>query len=63
VRETATGHIELGDIVVAVDGNPIETVDHLMDVMEKHKVGDRVRVEVVRKNKRQSVEITLQAVN
>ncbi len=63
VRETATGHIELGDVVVAVDGTPIETMDHLMDVMEKHKVGDRVRVEVVRNSKRQSVDITLQAVN
>ncbi len=62
VRETASGRIELGDIVVAVDGKPVETVDDLMDVMEKYKVGDRVKVDVVRNNKRQSVDVTLQAV-
>jgi len=62
-RETVTGRVELGDVLVAVDGRPVETVDDLMDVMETHKVGDRVKVDVVRNNKRQSVEVTLQAVN
>ena len=62
-KETTTGRIELGDILVAVDGKPVETVDALMDIMEKHKVGDRVTVEVLRSNKRQSVEVVLQAVN
>jgi S1-C subfamily serine protease len=62
-RETVTGRIELGDVVVAVDGRPVETVDDLMDVMEVHKVGDRVRVDVIRNNKRQSVDVILQAVN
>jgi S1-C subfamily serine protease len=62
VRETASGRIELGDIVVAVDGKPVETVDELMDMMEKYKVGDRVKVDVVRNSKRQSVDVTLQAV-
>lgn len=63
VRETSAGRIELGDIVVAVDGKPVESVDNFMDAMEKYKVGDRVKVDVVRNNKRQSVEVTLQAVN
>jgi S1-C subfamily serine protease len=62
VRETASGRIELGDVIVGVEGNPVETVDDLMDVMEKYKVGDRVKVDVVRNNKRQSVDVTLQAV-
>jgi len=63
VREGGAGRIELGDIVVAVEGNPIESIDDLMDAMEKHKVGDRVKVDVVRNKKRRSVEVTLQAVN
>ncbi|MBH0180762.1 MAG: PDZ domain-containing protein, partial [Nitrospira sp.] len=63
VRETTAGRIELGDIVVAVDGKPVETVDDLMGAMEKYKVGDRVKVDVVRNNKRRSVDVTLQVVN
>lgn len=62
-RETVTGRVELGDILVAVDGKAVETVDDLMDVLEKYKVGDRVRVDIIRNNKRQSVEVTLQAVS
>ncbi len=62
-RETVTGRVELGDVLMAVDSRPVETVDDLMDVLERHKVGDRVKVDVVRNNKRQSVEVILQAVN
>ena len=46
-----------------VEGKPVETTDDLMDAMEKYKVGDRVKVDVMRGNKRQTVDVTLQAVN
>lgn len=62
-RETATGRIELGDIVVAVAGRPVTTIDELMDVLENHKVGDQVAVEILRGNRREKIMITLQAVN
>ena len=63
VKETGRGRVELGDIILSIDGKPVTTVDELMDVMESHKVGDRVAVEVVNGNKRQQVMVTLQAVN
>lgn len=62
-RETTTGRVELGDIIVAVGGRPVTTVDELMDVMEDHKVGDQVSVEVLRGNRRERVPVILQAVN
>jgi len=62
-RQTSSGRIELGDIIVAVAGKPVATIDDLMDVMESHKVGEQVTVEILRGNKRQSVFVTLQAVN
>jgi S1-C subfamily serine protease len=62
-RETSAGRIELGDIVVAVAGKPVATIDDLMDVLEDHKVGDQVTVEVVRGNRREKIPVTLQAVN
>jgi S1-C subfamily serine protease len=62
-RETPTGRIELGDIVVGVAGKPVMTIDELMDVLEHHKVGDQVVVEILRENRREKVTVTLQAVN
>ncbi len=62
-RETIPGRIELGDVIVSVDGKPVTTVDDLMDVMEGRKVGDRVMVDVLRANRKVSVAVTLQAVN
>ena len=63
VRETVAGRIDLGDVIVGVEGKPVETMDDLMSVMEKYKVGDRVKVDVLRNNKRVTVDVTLQAVN
>jgi S1-C subfamily serine protease len=62
-RETAAGRIELGDIVVAIAGKAVATIDDLMDVLEHHKVGDQVMVEVMRGNRREKIAVTLQAVN
>ena len=62
-RETAGGRIEIGDIIVAVDGKPVETIDDLMDLMELHKVGDQVTIEFARGNRRMQAVATLQAVN
>lgn len=62
-RETVTGRVELGDIIVAVAGKPVTTLDNLMDVMEDHKVGDQVSVEILRGTKRGRITVTLQAIN
>lgn len=62
-RETQAGRIELGDIIVAIDGKPVETIDHMTDLMEARKVGDQVTLDIIRANKRQQVAVSLQAVN
>lgn len=62
-RETVTGRVEIGDVIVGVSGKAVETVDELMDVMEQHKVGDQVVVEYLRGNRRQQATVMLQAVN
>ncbi|MEQ1792888.1 MAG: trypsin-like peptidase domain-containing protein [Nitrospira sp.] len=62
-QQTSSGRIELGDIIVAVAGKPVATIDDLMDVMEAHKVGDPVILDILRANKRQQVTVILQAVN
>jgi S1-C subfamily serine protease len=63
VRESAIGRIELGDVVTAVDGKPVETADDLLAILDRHKVGDKVSVEFLRDGRRQHVTVTLQPVN
>ena len=62
-RETLGGRVELGDIIVAVDGKPVDTIDDLMALMEQHKVGDQVVIDYVRGNRKLQVTATLQVVN
>lgn len=62
-RETVGGRVELGDIIVAVDGKAVETIDDLMDLLEQHKVGDEVTIEYVRGKRRLQVIAPLQAIN
>lgn len=62
-RERVSGRVELGDIIVAVDGKPIEVVDDLMAVLDQRKVGDRVTLDILRGNRRQQIAVMLQAVN
>ena len=62
-RETMMGQVQLGDIIVSAAGKPVSTIDDLMDVMEAHKVGEQVSVEILRGNRREKVSVVLQAVN
>ncbi len=40
--------VVLGDMIVAVDDKPVESIDDLIDQLDKHQVGDTTRVTVVR---------------
>jgi len=62
-REMVTGRVEVGDIIVGIDGKPVETIEDMLDLLEQRKVGDQVMVEVLRANRRQQVSVTLQVVN
>ncbi len=57
----ANGSIVPGDIIQAVEGVPVRSVDELTAVMEKHKVGDTVRLSILRGRRSLTVPLTLQA--
>ena len=61
VREIIGGRIELGDVITKVDGEPIQVTDDVLRILDRHSVGDRVRLEVVRKGQSRGVTVTLQA--
>lgn len=57
------GRVRLGDVIVAVDGNKVESPNELFLVLEKYKVGDAVEISLLRDGKTVRMKVTLEAVN
>jgi S1-C subfamily serine protease len=57
--QTENGDVELGDIIVAIDGQKISNNDELFGVLDKHQVGETVNVEVIRNGRRTTVPVKL----
>ena len=62
-RRDVWGQIELGDVIVAVDGNSISALNDLYDQLDKHRVGDRVRLTLLREGQKVEVEVALAEVS
>jgi S1-C subfamily serine protease len=60
-RDPDTGAISLGDLIVAVDGQPVKRRGDLYSLLGSHKVGDVVKVTVVRDQEKVVVDVTLAA--
>jgi S1-C subfamily serine protease len=58
-RREDSGKIVLGDVIVALDGNPIESSEDLYSALQKHKAGDIITLTIIRDGKRQDVKVTL----
>src|SRR6202521_1678273 len=61
VTQTENGDIELGDIIVGLDGEKGGNSDDLYRLLEKHQVGQTVRVEIVRNGRRLTIPVRLAA--
>jgi S1-C subfamily serine protease len=42
--------IEVGDVIVAVDGAKIKSMARMQEMFTKHQPGDKVKITVLRKN-------------
>jgi S1-C subfamily serine protease len=51
----------LGDVIQSVDGKKVSSSADLLEVLETRKAGDVVRVDVLRDNRRQQVQVRLDA--
>ena len=51
--------IELGDIIVAIDGEKVTNNDDMLRILDKHQMRDTVQVEVVRRGHRTVVPVLL----
>jgi putative serine protease PepD len=59
LAQTEDGEIVMGDIIVAIDGEKVSEKDDLFRILDKHQVGDTVKVEIFRDNKRMTVPVRL----
>ena len=56
------GGVQLGDVIVALEGRRIRSIDDLLNALERYKVGDTVAVDVLRNGARRTVKVVLQAI-
>lgn len=59
ITQTEDGEVALGDIIVSLDGEKVGNSDDLYRLLEKHQVGQTVRVEIVRNGKRLTIPVRL----
>lgn len=58
---TTWGQIMLGDVIVGINNHVTPNHDQLMSVLEQHKAGDKVEIQVVRQGKLIKRKLTLAA--
>ncbi len=63
LEELRSGRIRLGDIITSIDDEKVRNYDDLATILDRHKVGDRIKLGVRRNKKERTLQIRLQAVN
>ncbi|MER3415815.1 MAG: 2-alkenal reductase [Gemmataceae bacterium] len=61
LRRSRTGRV-LGDIIVAVDDNPVRKVEDLLAALDHRKAGDTIRLTILRDGEKITVEVTLEEI-
>lgn len=58
-RRGTFGGVELGDVIVGIDGEPVRSYADLVLQLERHEPADRVLLEIERNGRRREVEVFL----
>ncbi len=56
------GGIELGDVIIGVNGEPVDNYDDLMAEIEKYRIGSEVVLQIIRDNHPDEIKVTLEEV-
>jgi S1-C subfamily serine protease len=60
-RDATTGRLLLGDVIVGIAAEAVESSGDLMNILDKHAVGESVMIAIMRDGERRTVQVTLQA--
>jgi S1-C subfamily serine protease len=58
-QRSPDGEINLGDAITAVDGKKVQTTNEFLNLLEKHRPGDKVQLTVKRDDHERTVEVAL----
>ena len=61
VREDIRGNIHLGDVIIAIDGEPVTNEDSMLSLLENRQPGDVVKVTCLRDDEIKEFELKLAA--
>ena len=62
MRRDRMGRLHMGDIIKKLDGKKIENLDDLFELLDKYKIGDKIRLEIKRDNGQlKTIELILQS--
>lgn len=53
------GRVYLGDVILEINGEEVNTYDDIYHVLDKYKIGDIVKVKILREDQTKTVKITL----
>jgi S1-C subfamily serine protease len=59
ITRDKAGHVNLGDIIVACDGQPVDSGSDLNAAIEKHQSGDTIMLTIIRDGAQRDVKVTL----
>jgi len=51
--------IKEGDLIISIDGEPVKTRDRLIEILKKHKPGDVIELEVLRRDEKMKIKLEL----
>ena len=52
--------IKVGDVIIAVDGQSITTMDELDEIKNSHEIGDTIKLKINRNGTEMEIDLTLQ---
>jgi len=59
MTQTENGDLEIGDIIVGMDGEKLDNSDDLYRLLDKHQIGDVAQVQILRNGRRTTVPVRL----
>jgi S1-C subfamily serine protease len=63
IQTSEDGQQSLGDVILSVNEQSVDSWDELLHVLEQHKIGETVRLQVVRDGRTIWLPVTLQERN